>query len=120
MSSAEDRQQAQAPDAAPSQLCDDVKTETSGGGTSDSEVSPVDQQNGGVHMELRPRCVKKEETLELSIYTHRDDLNNTPDVISIKEEEADKGYLYCEVCKSFFFNKCEVHGPPLFIPDTAV
>ncbi|XP_060761032.1 uncharacterized protein LOC132870983 isoform X3 [Neoarius graeffei] len=26
----------------------------------------------------------------------------------------------CEVCKSFFLNKCEIHGPPLFIPDTLV
>ncbi|KAF5890771.1 histone-lysine N-methyltransferase PRDM9-like, partial [Clarias magur] len=24
----------------------------------------------------------------------------------------------CELCKSFFFNKCEVHGAPLFVPDT--
>ncbi|MCJ8732106.1 hypothetical protein PDJAM_G00207050 [Pangasius djambal] len=71
-----------------------MKTETSGGGTSDSEVSPVDQQNGGVHMELRPHCVKKEETLELNIYNHGDDADNTPEVISIKEEDPDsKDYL---------------------------
>ncbi|KAF4086688.1 hypothetical protein AMELA_G00087250 [Ameiurus melas] len=94
-----------APDPAPSQLCEDVKTETSDGGT--SEASEV--------------CVKKEETLELNIYNHGDDFNTTPEVISIKEEDADnKDSLYCEVCKSFFFNKCEVHGPPLFIPDTPV
>ncbi|MCJ8732142.1 hypothetical protein PDJAM_G00207520 [Pangasius djambal] len=91
MSSAGDRQrssrEAQAPDPAPSQLCEDVKTETSGRGT---EV-----------------CVKKEETLELNIYSHGEDFDNTPEVISIKEEEADsEDYLYCEVCKSYFFNKC--------------
>ncbi|XP_047011779.1 histone-lysine N-methyltransferase PRDM9 isoform X1 [Ictalurus punctatus] len=94
-----------APDPAPSQLCEDVKMETSDGGT--SEVSEV--------------CVKKEETLELNIYSHGDDFNTTPEVISIKEEDPDnKDSLYCEDCKSFFFNKCEVHGPPLFIPDTPV
>ncbi|KAB5576645.1 hypothetical protein PHYPO_G00200030 [Pangasianodon hypophthalmus] len=107
MSSAGDRQRSsrksRAPDPAPSQLCEDVKTETSDGGTFD--VSEV----------------KKEETLELNIYNHGDDVDNTPEVISIKEENPDnKDYLYCEICKSFFFNKCEVHGPPLFIPDTPV
>ncbi|XP_060758189.1 uncharacterized protein LOC132868911 isoform X3 [Neoarius graeffei] len=72
----------QAPDPDPSQLCENVKTETSDGRT--SEVSEV--------------CVKKEETLELNIYNHGD----------------------CELCKSFFFNKCELHGPPLFIPDSPI
>ncbi|MCI4378004.1 hypothetical protein PGIGA_G00210010 [Pangasianodon gigas] len=102
MSSAGDRQrssrESQAPDPPPSQ---DVKTETSDGGT---EV-----------------CVKKEETLELNISNRGDNRRNRPDVISIKEEEADhEDNLYCEVCKSFFYNKCEVHGPALFITDTPV
>ncbi|XP_060789452.1 histone-lysine N-methyltransferase PRDM9-like isoform X3 [Neoarius graeffei] len=66
-------------------------------------------------------CVKKEETLELNIFNHGDDLDNLPEDLSIKVEDPDKNdYLYCEVCKSFFFSKCEVHGPPLFIPDTPV
>lgn len=26
----------------------------------------------------------------------------------------------CEDCRSYFANKCEVHGPPLFIADTPV
>lgn len=26
----------------------------------------------------------------------------------------------CEKCRLFFYNKCELHGPPLFIPDSAV
>ncbi|XP_060782178.1 zinc finger protein ZFP2-like [Neoarius graeffei] len=39
----------------------------------------------------------------------------------IKEEDLeDEDYLYCEDCKVFFINKCEVHGPALFIPDTPV
>ncbi|GAA6082572.1 histone-lysine N-methyltransferase PRDM9-like [Tachysurus ichikawai] len=40
---------------------------------------------------------------------------------SIKEEEReDDEFLYCEDCKSYFINKCEVHGPALFISDTPV
>ncbi|XP_060799595.1 histone-lysine N-methyltransferase PRDM7-like isoform X1 [Neoarius graeffei] len=85
------------------QLCEDMKTETS----MDGETSEA--------------CVKKEETLELNIYSYGDDLDNPPEGLSVKVEDPDdKDYLYCEVCKSFFLNKCEVHGPPLFIPDTPV
>ncbi|GAA6098974.1 zinc finger protein 431-like [Tachysurus ichikawai] len=79
-----------------------MKTETLDGGTEGS--------------------VKKEEILEPSISNHGNSLINTPEVkIPIKEEEADdKDFLYCEVCQSYFFKKCEVHGPAAFIPDTPV
>ncbi|XP_060785059.1 zinc finger protein 883-like isoform X2 [Neoarius graeffei] len=106
MNSAGDRvhfsRKSRAPD--PSQVCEDMKTETSDGGT--STVSEV--------------CVMKEEILELNIYNHRDDLSNPPELLSIKKDDPDKDYLYCEVCKASFFNKCEVHGPPFFILDTPV
>ncbi|XP_060770230.1 histone-lysine N-methyltransferase PRDM9-like isoform X2 [Neoarius graeffei] len=66
-------------------------------------------------------CVKKEETLELDISNDGNDLDNSPEVLAIKVEDPDKkDYLYCEVCKSFFFSKCEVHGPLITIPDTPV
>ncbi|KAM9486929.1 uncharacterized protein Hap1MRO34_006827 [Clarias gariepinus] len=106
MSSERDTQHFFARSQAPplSQLCEDTRPETSDGGT--AEV-----------LEVR---VKKER-LELDISDHEDDLDNTPEVISIKVEDPEHSdYLYCEICKSVFFNKCEVHGPPLFIPDTPV
>ncbi|KAF5889016.1 histone-lysine N-methyltransferase PRDM9-like, partial [Clarias magur] len=87
--------------SAPSQPSEDMKKETS---DSETEV-----------------CVKTEETPELDTDGLGDDLDNTPEVISIKEEEADReDHLYCEICKCYFFNKCEVHGSPLFITDTPV
>ncbi|XP_053352635.1 histone-lysine N-methyltransferase PRDM9-like isoform X1 [Clarias gariepinus] len=103
MSSAGDRQcfsrNSRAPDAPPSQRCEDMKANAS--------VSEI--------------CVKKEETLELNICSRGDDLDTTPKDICIKEEDPGcKDLLYCEVCKSFFFNKCEVHGPPVFIADNPV
>lgn len=36
--------------------------------------------------------VKKEETLEMNM-DHGGDFDNTPEVISIKKEEEDKGYI---------------------------
>lgn len=56
-----------------------MKTETSDEGT--SEASEV--------------CVKKEETTELNIYSHGDNLDNPAEVFSVKEEDC-KDYL----CKS--------------------
>ncbi|MCI4389806.1 hypothetical protein PGIGA_G00103060 [Pangasianodon gigas] len=39
----------------------------------------------------------------------------------VKEEESeDEDYLYCEECRSSYINKCEVHGPTLFINDTPI
>ncbi|XP_058247607.1 histone-lysine N-methyltransferase PRDM7-like [Hemibagrus wyckioides] len=75
--------------------------------------------DGGTSGEIEV-CVKKEETLDLNIYNHGDNHRHRPEV-TVKEEEADhEDYLYCEFCESHFFNKCEVHGPALFIPDTPV
>ncbi|KAI5100830.1 histone-lysine N-methyltransferase PRDM9 [Silurus meridionalis] len=97
---------------------------TSDGGTSSSEefVNPVDLQT----------LVKKEEP-EDEGYLCGDTSSPTICVISfdqqprgfqriaIKEEEPeDDEFLYCEHCRSSFTNKCEVHGPALYISDTPV
>ncbi|XP_062847644.1 histone-lysine N-methyltransferase PRDM9-like [Trichomycterus rosablanca] len=88
----------------------DEKTSITG-----NHVTPVDQQNKHFQENLESNCVK-EETLELNTY-NQGDLN----IVCIKEEEPDdEDYLYCEECKSYFINKCEVHGPALFISDTLV
>lgn len=42
-------------------------------------------------------CVKKEETLELNICNHGDDLDNTPELISIKEEAPDSKDFLCKI-----------------------
>lgn len=41
--------------------------------------------------------VKKEETLELNMYNHGDDFDNTPEVIAIKEEDADNEDYLCKI-----------------------
>ncbi|XP_062851743.1 histone-lysine N-methyltransferase PRDM9-like [Trichomycterus rosablanca] len=82
-------------------------------------VTLVDQKDGGFQTNLSDAV--KEEQVELSGSYHGDDLLTSLKIICVKEEEPeDDENLYCEECRSFFINSCEVHGPPLFIPDTAV
>ncbi|KAF7707781.1 hypothetical protein HF521_018999 [Silurus meridionalis] len=100
---------------------------TSDGRTSSSvgQVTPEDLQNGEFWMEP----LKEEETDEdeyfyggiRSSVEDGNDQENKGFQILIKEEEPKHDeFLYCEDCKSFFINKCDVHGPALFIPDVAV
>ncbi|XP_053093255.1 histone-lysine N-methyltransferase PRDM9-like isoform X2 [Pangasianodon hypophthalmus] len=113
------------------ELCENMKTEfcmtsDSDGGTSDSVrfviPIPVDQQ----------KPVKKEEP-EDEGYVYGGPSSPVECIITtdqqtggfqrkpIKEEEPeDDEFLYCEDCRSYFINKCEVHGPALFISDTPV
>ncbi|KAM5291605.1 histone-lysine N-methyltransferase PRDM9-like [Glossophaga mutica] len=35
-------------------------------------------------------------------------------------ESQDDDYLYCETCLNFFIDSCTVHGPPIFVKDSAV
>lgn len=53
------------------------------------------KETPGRGMELR---VKQEETQEPNIYQHGDDFDNIPEVISIKEEEAEASEDY--LCKT--------------------
>ncbi|XP_053538297.1 histone-lysine N-methyltransferase PRDM9 [Ictalurus punctatus] len=103
---------------------------TSDGRTSSSvgHVASVDQQN----REPWKKPLKEEETDEdededyfyggtCSSVKDAEDHQNAEFQILIKEEEPEHDdILYCEDCRSFFINKCEVHGPALFIPDIAV
>ncbi|KAF4085648.1 hypothetical protein AMELA_G00097830 [Ameiurus melas] len=115
------------------QLGEDMQTEvcsTSDGRTSSSvgHVASVDQQNG----EPWKKPLKEEETDEdedfiyggtsssLEDLTPEDQQNLGLQIILKEEEPEHDDYLYCEDCKSYFVNKCDVHGPALFIPDIAV
>ncbi|KAA0703622.1 Histone-lysine N-methyltransferase PRDM9 [Triplophysa tibetana] len=45
---------------------------------------------------------------------------SAPRVANMEEDEHKQDFLYCEECQSFFTGDCDVHGAPLFIPDTFV
>nr|XP_023686533.1 histone-lysine N-methyltransferase PRDM9-like isoform X1 [Paramormyrops kingsleyae]XP_023686534.1 histone-lysine N-methyltransferase PRDM9-like isoform X1 [Paramormyrops kingsleyae] len=46
-------------------------------------------------------------------------LHNTPKMLYTERvQPKDDDYLYCEDCQSSFTDQCEVHGPPVFIPDS--
>ncbi|XP_062858775.1 histone-lysine N-methyltransferase PRDM9-like [Trichomycterus rosablanca] len=115
------------PGADQSQLCEETSS-SSGEGTSSSvgRITPVGQQNGRVQKNFnshRSGGCMKEEIVEVIIggpdesikEKECDDDDNDED-----EEDDDDDYLYCEECGTYFYNKCEVHGPALFIPDTPV
>ncbi|XP_062850809.1 histone-lysine N-methyltransferase PRDM9-like [Trichomycterus rosablanca] len=81
-------------------------------------VTPVEEQNEDLQI------VKVEdlgdgdylyEATPRSVVQPNEDLQKK----LVKEEEPKhEDDLYCEVCRSFFVDRCELHGPPLFIPDT--
>ncbi|MCJ8732996.1 hypothetical protein PDJAM_G00217920 [Pangasius djambal] len=66
-------------------------------------------------------CSLVGKNMQLNEDTCESNTHNELKIIYIKEEEPnDDEYLYCEDCRCFFYNKCEVHGPALFIHDTLV
>ncbi|XP_062862384.1 histone-lysine N-methyltransferase PRDM9-like [Trichomycterus rosablanca] len=88
-------------------------------------LTPAEEQDEGFLM----KTIKKEEDdddddddyicggMPLTVHQENGDVLKNP----VKEEEAeDDDHLYCEECRSFFINKCELHGAALFIPDSPV
>ncbi|XP_058051941.1 histone-lysine N-methyltransferase PRDM9-like [Ahaetulla prasina] len=59
---------------------------------------------------------KKEQNKEISTYRLRKRERKAYMEIN---EPNDDDYLFCEYCQTFFVDECSVHGPPLFIRDTA-
>ncbi|XP_015673995.1 histone-lysine N-methyltransferase PRDM9-like [Protobothrops mucrosquamatus] len=59
---------------------------------------------------------KKEQNKEISTYRLR---KRERKVYMEINEPNDDDYLFCEYCLTFFVDECSVHGPPLFIRDTA-
>uniref|UniRef100_A0A8C6Y098 PR/SET domain 7 n=1 Tax=Naja naja TaxID=35670 RepID=A0A8C6Y098_NAJNA len=59
---------------------------------------------------------KKEQNKEISTYRLRK--RDRKAYMEINEPNDDD-YLFCEYCLTFFVDECSVHGPPLFIRDTA-
>ncbi|XP_062843219.1 zinc finger protein 665-like [Trichomycterus rosablanca] len=89
-----------------------------GTSTSKRRVTPKRGQNEGFQMKV----VKEEESEDED---EEDVCGAAPASMMFvasdpENEEEPEDFLYCEECKSFFINKCEVHGPPVFISNTLV
>ncbi|KAK6299268.1 hypothetical protein J4Q44_G00307780 [Coregonus suidteri] len=62
-------------------------------------------------------CLEMQKA-ELNTYKRGRNLRDRPRITYTEEEvPKDDHYLYCEDCKSFFMEECELHGPALFVPD---
>ncbi|XP_059900618.1 histone-lysine N-methyltransferase PRDM9-like isoform X5 [Gadus macrocephalus] len=105
----------------------------SGRGWSDQEVSggpttshpEIDPPGGGVE---RGSAVQEEVSLVLhehlqgsSVYSRETNLRNVLRV-NYQEPEVpkDDDYFFCDECRTFFLEECEVHGPIVFMADRPV
>ncbi|GAA6071207.1 histone-lysine N-methyltransferase PRDM9-like isoform X2, partial [Tachysurus ichikawai] len=110
------------------ELSEDVHTEAFITSTEGRAIITVDHQGG----DFLINPLKQEESEDegflhegtsnsLSRVTPSDQLDEGFHMRQLKKEQPeDDKYLYCEDCRLFYINKCEVHGPALFVPDNAV
>ncbi|XP_029578452.1 histone-lysine N-methyltransferase PRDM9 isoform X2 [Salmo trutta] len=96
---------------------------TQGGGAD----TPALTQRGTPLLHPKPSTsgLSKREWLErqkaLNTYKRGRNLRDRPRITYTEEEDPkDDHYLYCEDCKSFFMEECELHGPAFFVPDIPV
>ncbi|KAJ7304003.1 hypothetical protein JRQ81_011521 [Phrynocephalus forsythii] len=59
---------------------------------------------------------KREEEKQVSTYSLR---KRERKMYMEINEPNDDDYLFCECCQAFFIDECSVHGPPVFIEDSA-
>ncbi|TSN95639.1 Histone-lysine N-methyltransferase PRDM9 [Bagarius yarrelli] len=110
----------------PTQLCKSEQTET----CTDSEEmisSPLGDTTSADEVdEGLLKIIKVEECEDFANFGEgtssflKQDISEEQQTKEVKEEEPEHECLYCEKCKSFYINKCEFHGPAVFIPDTPV
>ncbi|KAM6949148.1 histone-lysine N-methyltransferase PRDM9-like [Aplochiton taeniatus] len=70
---------------------------------------------------VRYKNMKRNHLAMIAIAASKRKLRERKQINYVEEEEPlDDHYLYCDECKTFYIEECDVHGPPLFIPDTHV
>ncbi|KAL1004894.1 hypothetical protein UPYG_G00051910 [Umbra pygmaea] len=88
--------------------------------------TPAINEGGATQIHLKPtasglsekrECLER-QTLPLNRYQRGKSLRDRPRMAyTEQEEQKDDHYFYCDNCRDFFVEQCEVHGPPVFVPD---